>query len=79
VTDPRADLAVQLALEPVAIRIARIRAEYARRDLALLLTRDAPADVVRAYQYRAERAQQDLINAAWRAITPGARHATSRP
>jgi hypothetical protein len=76
VTDPRtdriADLAVHLACEPPAVRVARARADHARRDLQCLLQRGAPAHVLQAYRYRAERAAQDLTD-AWRAVIPGAR------
>lgn len=61
-----ADLAEQLeALDPPAVRIARVRARVARDDLASLVRRGAPGAIVQAYRYRADRAA-DLLADAWR-------------
>jgi histone acetyltransferase (RNA polymerase elongator complex component) len=73
VTDPRttriADLCERMtALEPPAVRVARVRYDIARRDLAGLVRRGGPARIVQAYRYRADRAHDALVN-AWRDAT----------
>jgi hypothetical protein len=67
--DPRTDriaaLAEQLAaLDPPAVRLARLRVQCARRDLAALLRGGSPTRLVQAGRYRLERAHRDL-ESAW--------------
>ena len=67
-TDPRTDriaaLATELSKLDQPIELSARRAYLrARDDLGKLIRRGAPADMVEAYRYRAERAQ-DLLTAA---------------
>lgn len=67
-TDPRtariAMLARELArMDPPALLTARRGYLRARGDLAALIRRGAPADVVQAHRYRAERALDVLTTA----------------
>jgi hypothetical protein len=76
VTDPRTDRIAALAetmtaLEPPAVRLARVRLTCARRDLATLLRHGSPSRLVHAARYRVDRAQTQLEE-AWRDALHGA-------
>lgn len=69
-TDPRVDRIAALAetmtaLEPPAVRVARVRYTCARRDLATLLRHGSPSRLVQAARYRVDRSQAQLVE-AWR-------------
>jgi hypothetical protein len=65
-TDRIADLAASMsALEPPTIRLARVRVDCARRDLAVLIRNGSPARLVQAGRYRLDRMQREL-DEAWR-------------